>query len=1019
MKQLLFTIVVSFLLIPCFSNTAGLVIPADDKALNINSIYLTAFESNDPVGLADSNRKVLKKTKKHYGAQSVQYLEKLSLQIQLLKKLEKFKKAINLQKKAKEIAKTIYGENHPVYLNQVISETILQQLYEEVLPSPETIDEVREKKKFFLQQNYPGQALHLTDLGKYYELFGRHILDSIEADDKNALLYYQKALELIKVEFGPNHIATVYPLKEIGLNYLKKDQIHLALIAFEDALRVCKTGLETNHPVVGDIKHKLALIYYSIGLEEKADQYFRESLLIYKNALGSSFPTYGDILSDYSLLLFDLGQKVKALDYISTALNIIINSRGENHISFIIKLHNLSSIYHSLRDKKQKKSIKESTKLTCAYYPNTVQAFVILDKLDNPRFDVSSFYSYYNETVTNVDVLNIAQLLIDIYSTHKERKQYESQNDPALFKTLFTLRFSSESKFNDHNFDLNMFRKMLYEEKEVYEKASKYYREAQLKSISRIYSLLPRFSEEEQQAMLKKAQEDYCKYQSFLIKYPNLVKAPELGLENVYALKGIGLKTQQEFLASLRNVGHDDIGSIYEEWSTLSAEISKQSTLPNDQKLPSLDSLKERANYLGRRIAADSLFDQLVPEMVSWQNAQNQLKPNEAMVEFASFNYFGDDGQVQDSILYFAYVCRPDWPSPKMIPLFSEKEFTDTLKSANANQRIQINRIYTRGLTREKGPLPLKVYGLVWEPIDSLLNGIEKVYFSPSGILHQINLSAIPNSDSTRLGDSYTFYQMGSTRQLANRAASIAMDSLNNAIVYGDIKYTIDSRIHWPSLSNTGIEADSISSVLNKHTIHTTSLKGSDATEESFKALGKNGLSPDIIHIPTHGYFSPKPDTAANRATTDQNGLPFKSSEHPLIRSGLIFAGANRKWTGGAPIRGQEDGILTAYEISQMNLSNTELVVLSACNTGLGDIQGNEGVFGLQRAFKMAGVKYLIMSLWEVPDEATQVLMTKFYQNWIEAKMPIHQAFYEAQRWMRSQEEYANPVHWAGFVLVE
>ena len=112
-----------------------------------------------------------------------------------------------------------------------------------------------------------------------------------------------------------------------------------------------------------------------------------------------------------------------------------------------------------------------------------------------------------------------------------------------------------------------------------------------------------------------------------------------------------------------------------------------------------------------------------------------------------------------------------------------------------------------------------------------------------------------------------------------------------------------------------------------------------------------------------------------------------------------------------------EDGILTAYEISQMNLDQTELVVLSACDTGLGDIEGNEGVYGVQRAFKIAGAKYLIMSLWQVPDLQTQELMTIFYTKWLKEGMEISEAFSAAQKAMR--EKYQDPYMWAGFILVE
>ena len=138
-----------------------------------------------------------------------------------------------------------------------------------------------------------------------------------------------------------------------------------------------------------------------------------------------------------------------------------------------------------------------------------------------------------------------------------------------------------------------------------------------------------------------------------------------------------------------------------------------------------------------------------------------------------------------------------------------------------------------------------------------------------------------------------------------------------------------------------------------------------------------------------------------------------------MIRSGLMLAGGNHAWKTGKPLRPDlEDGILTAYEISQMNLANTELVVLSACETGLGDLVGNEGVYGLQRAFKIAGARYLIMSLWQVPDFQTQVFMTAFYKHWLEEKMAVPAAFRATQAELRGKYS-GEAFKWAGFVLVE
>ena len=192
-------------------------------------------------------------------------------------------------------------------------------------------------------------------------------------------------------------------------------------------------------------------------------------------------------------------------------------------------------------------------------------------------------------------------------------------------------------------------------------------------------------------------------------------------------------------------------------------------------------------------------------------------------------------------------------------------------------------------------------------------------------------------------------------------------------------------------------------------------MSGNAATEESVKALTGN-LSPAVLHIATHGFFYP--DTRAkNDSTYTTNSLanPFKQSDNPLMRSGLFFAGADDAWKG-KPINGKEDGILTSYEVSNLYLPNTKLVVLSACKTALGEIQGNEGVYGLQRAFKIAGVDNLVMSLWKVPDTETAAFMQELYKN-IFNKQSINNAFYNAQTVMR--HKYSNePYKWAAWILV-
>ena len=224
----------------------------------------------------------------------------------------------------------------------------------------------------------------------------------------------------------------------------------------------------------------------------------------------------------------------------------------------------------------------------------------------------------------------------------------------------------------------------------------------------------------------------------------------------------------------------------------------------------------------------------------------------------------------------------------------------------------------------------------------------------------------------------------------------------------------------WNYLEGSEDEANEINKIIQKTGIKSILFKGNEATEAGFKKLGDyNTESPQVIHVSTHGYFFPDPKVSHQSAIASLQQEPiFKMSEHPMLRSGLIMAGANHAWKTGKPITPEaEDGILTAYEISQLNLRNTELVVLSACETGLGDIQGNEGVYGLQRAFKIAGAKNLIMSLWQVPDKQTSELMTAFYKYWLIKKKSIRESLKLAQNDLRKKG--LESFYWAGFVLVE
>ena len=222
-------------------------------------------------------------------------------------------------------------------------------------------------------------------------------------------------------------------------------------------------------------------------------------------------------------------------------------------------------------------------------------------------------------------------------------------------------------------------------------------------------------------------------------------------------------------------------------------------------------------------------------------------------------------------------------------------------------------------------------------------------------------------------------------------------------------------------LRGSEVEVTSISSILMNKSVNCNVLKGKEANEESFKDLEQKPN--DIIHIATHGFYLPTEKVASNEflkmipvfVSGTDGQIQFSPVKTSMLRSGLVFAGGNMAWKGERVSASIEDGIATSAEIANVNLAGTDLVVLSACETGLGEVN-DEGVFGLQRAFKKAGVNTIVMSLWKVSDHITQLMMTHFYTHLLNGNSK-YAAFRKAQ--LEIRKEYPNPYQWAAYIMLD
>jgi CHAT domain-containing protein len=354
-------------------------------------------------------------------------------------------------------------------------------------------------------------------------------------------------------------------------------------------------------------------------------------------------------------------------------------------------------------------------------------------------------------------------------------------------------------------------------------------------------------------------------------------------------------------------------------------------------------------------------------------------------------------------------------------------------KNKNETDNTKIDNQYSDKAIRD----------LFLKPLEKELDEISTLYLSPSGLGHQINFSALPVSETQTLGDKYSVHILGSTAEIVNyKTGSLAPKMNLELMLYGNIDYNKSDATNkvisdtlatnnveftvltdrssattkFEYLAGSKIEINKINALAQQNNFTSVIIDDKKATEESIKALDGR-TTPFVLHLATHGFFFPDPkqELPKEHLLSDSKSELFKTAEDPMMRSGLLFSGANKYWVKGIENLTTEDGILTASEISNLDLSACQLVVLSACETGLGDINGSEGVFGLQRAFKMAGVKNIIMSLWKVPDVQTAELFDVFYRECFTGKT-IHDAFQTAQA--KIKVKYS-PYYWAGFVLLE
>lgn len=471
-------------------------------------------------------------------------------------------------------------------------------------------------------------------------------------------------------------------------------------------------------------------------------------------------------------------------------------------------------------------------------------------------------------------------------------------------------------------------------------------------------------------------------------------------------LKKLQSEQKIEIPSALPNQSHSNNGFNFQEAKAINTYLNEVAKKRNEISTLERQIIEQATPYL-KAISKD----------ISWTQIRDRLQPTEAAIEFII---------AEKDIM--ALVVKPGCETPTPVTLTN----IDTLKAAILSLNTKSPAATARKLYNNPS---INLYGMLWQPLEKELKGVSKVYYATQGMLYSIAFAAISTPDGKYLSDRYNLCPLTSTAEIVKEQKEqlpqsvVAMgniyytDKQRQQVAAGDINgarggeedVTIDDfsdrgakRYHFKYLPFTKKEIEDLSSIIKNRQL--TLEEGTEATEQNLRNLLDK--KPDVIHLATHGFFIAKSDEARK--------VPFfqhysQAIENSMQRAGIALAGAEDTWTGAQQPEEANDGILTANEVAQMDLNGTQLVTLSACETALGDYSF-EGVFGLPRGFKQAGVKSLLVSLWSVNDKSTSLLMSSFYRYWMQGETK-QQAFKHAVNDVR--KDYPEPFYWAPFVLLD
>ena len=855
-----------------------------------------------------------------------------------------------------------------------------QGRYQEAIPLAQQALAIREKA---LGLEHPDTATALNYLAFLYYFTGAY--EQAEPLFKRALANREKAL-------GPEHPDTAQSLNNLAALYRTTGAYAKAESLSQRALAIYEKA-RPEHPDTCAALGNLAAVYYDTGAYAKAEPLYLRALAICEKALGPEQPGTATALGNLALLYETTGAYAKAEPLLARALAIDEKALGPEHPETARPLHNLGELYRT----------------TGAYAkaePLYQRALAIREKalgLEHPgtATALSSLASVYYDTGAYAKAEPLYQRALAI------REKALGPEHPDTATALNNLAG-------------------LYQATGAYAKAEPLCERAQVIQESNTAHFLLAGAEPRVQAYLQQRVGTAYANVSFSLAH-RTARTTALGLTSVLQYKGRVLDAMSGSVARLRRSIAPEDQALFEQLSNVTQQLSTltfrgPANLSAETYLQRLETLARQQERLqGVLSTRSATFGETVTP-ITLEGVRRALPADAVLVEW--FRYEPFDPKAKGGVRwgaprYVAYVLKHAG-EPVVIDLGAAQSIDALVVELRAALSDPANT-YFKEVAQE-------LSGKLIKPLRSHLPQSGRLLLSPDGELNLLPFAALVDEQGVYLAQHFELTYLTSGRDLLRMAAEAVPRGGDVVLAnpdYGQspspgppantslqpappVDFDRSGLPPFTPLKGTADEAKALQALLKLDAQHV--LTGDRATEASLRALH----APRLLHLATHGFFLNDQEIGkvSLRLVGFDPETPLPAGENPLLRSGLALAGANVRQSGAT-----DDGILTAAEVAQLDLLGTQLVVLSACDTGVGKVQPGEGVYGLRRALLLAGAQTQLVSLWKVADAATQELMIDYYQRLLKGE-GRSAALRTAQEAMMADLAHQHPYYWAAFIAI-